>query len=124
LDHGVVPTRLDTAAFAWIRLDLPEASGHRIQVIRDHHDLAIGDADEFVSIGRLRIAPGFRVDLVGKFPIDYLHRFGGRHGFFLLWHGRHRLRLSGYQGQQSTFQLKMTRIAIVFYRLKQFPVSP
>jgi hypothetical protein len=52
---------------------LPEAARHFIRLVRNHHDLAIGDAYEFVGIRRLRIPPRFFVDLAGKFTIEVLY---------------------------------------------------
>ena len=56
-------------------------SGHFIQAVRDRYHLAIGDADGFVVILRLWIAPRFLVDSSGKLTIQVLHRASACHGF-------------------------------------------
>jgi hypothetical protein len=76
----IVPARFHAQGPCWVRLDLPKTSNHLIQVIRDHHDLTIDDADKLVGIGRLRIPPRFLVDLAGNFTIAIFRGVGACHG--------------------------------------------
>src|SRR5438477_176079 len=79
VNFTIVPTRFDTKALARVRLNLPKAAHHLIDVVRDHHDLAVGDANELVGIRRLRIPTRFFVDFTGKLTIAILDSAGARH---------------------------------------------
>jgi hypothetical protein len=72
----MVPACFDPETFSGIWFGLPKLPGHFIQIVRDHHDLAVGDADKFIGIRRLWIFPRFFVDSAGKFTIEVLHRAG------------------------------------------------
>jgi len=92
-DHGEVPiarsasaqpqdfvnlvgilARFQTEGLAWVRLDLSKPTHHLSEVVCDHHNLAVGDANELLGIGRLWIAPRLFIDSSGKLPIEMLDR--------------------------------------------------
>src|SRR5207244_961350 len=77
LNHAVVMARFYAEGLGRIRLDLPQATNHFIQAVRNYNDLAVGDADKLVGIRRLRILPGFFIDFAGKLTIELLYRARG-----------------------------------------------
>jgi hypothetical protein len=80
----VVPAGFNAKGLAGIRLNLPKAAQHLIEVIRDDDDLAVGDTNEFVCIGRLGISPGLCIYLAGKLTVEVSQAAGTRHGMYLL----------------------------------------
>jgi hypothetical protein len=66
VDLAIVSACFHPETLAGIGFGLPKFLRHFIQIIGDRHDLAVGDADEFVSIRRLRAASNLLVDLTGQ----------------------------------------------------------
>src|SRR5262249_8156310 len=79
LDNRVVPASFNADRLGWIGLNLPKAPCEIIQLIRDDNDLAVGDADEFVGVRRLRIIPRLLIDSTGQLPVEVLYRVGAGH---------------------------------------------
>ena len=78
-NFAIIATRLDTERFARVRLREPKPLGQIVQVVRDDHDLPIGDADKFVGVRRSRIAARFGVNPSGQLAIQvghYQRKFG------------------------------------------------
>jgi hypothetical protein len=49
---------------------LAKLACHFIQIIRDRHNLSVGDTDKLVGIGRVWIASRLLVDLMGESTIE------------------------------------------------------
>src|SRR5207253_495838 len=79
MDLGVVTTRVHPEALARIRLYLPKAPGHFIQVVSDYHHLTVGNTDKLVRIRRLRICSRFLIDFAGELTIKVLYSAGTGH---------------------------------------------
>lgn len=76
VDLFIIPARFESEGLGWVRFDLPKALGQLIPLIRDDNDLAIGDADQFISKRRLWIAPGLLIDSTGHFAVQVLDGVG------------------------------------------------
>jgi len=75
----IIPAGFDPEGLGRVRLGLAKSAAQFIRIVRDHHDLAVGDAHELLAYGDCGFAARFIVDSPGELTIEVLHCTGTRH---------------------------------------------